>query len=102
MPQKTTIILSDLDSRIEQLIKNDIPYTVRILGKVAIYEFGMPTYYTLRRLAYKDKVILEQIERSNSCDSTGIITSIKFIDDYEPKKWHLEVCDQVFKIRGDR
>ena len=92
---KTTIILSDLDSRIEELTKNNIPYTVKILGKVAIYEYGMPTYYTLRRLAYRDKVILEQTERCNVCDSTGIITSTKFIDDYEPKKWHLDICTQT-------
>lgn len=96
---KNTVVVSDIDSRVDMLKENGIPYTLTILGKVS----GMglndaasqgildSSSYLIRKLEYKDKLIVEQMQRQQDCDFDDHLVSIKFLKSEAPKEWKLEM-----------
>lgn len=101
---KNTVSFSEVDSVINTLSSLEIPYAVEIKDSVlgvgindgVIY--GDDTYYSLRRLVYKDIVILEQIEKDVDCDTDDIIISHRFPKEKEPEDWEYIVCTDKFGI----
>jgi hypothetical protein len=90
---KNTINLSRVDSFIEVLNILKEPYSIAVLKRVtgrglndgAI--FGEERIYDLRRLGFKDKVMLEKITQTADCDSDDIISSELFDWNDEPIDW---------------
>jgi hypothetical protein len=101
---KNTIDLSDIDNAIEILESLGIPYQVTILGKVighgindCIIEYGeqpheiRDKFYIVRKLEYKSKVLIEQMQRTHDCDSHDFFVTLRFKKDEEPKNLPLEI-----------
>ena len=92
---KNTISISEIDNTIELLKELGIEYKLTELGEVVGYglndEYSETDKHKIRKLEYKDKVILEQMVRTEDCDSDDYIRSRKFDKDKFPKKWKIEV-----------
>lgn len=97
---KNTVILSEVNKTIELLKEFGVPYKLKVLKKVVgngnnddLFVGNKETSrkYDVRRLEYKDKVILEQMNRSADCDCNDVIISLKFNKDKVPEKWEPEV-----------
>ncbi len=56
-------------------------------------ESGYPKskYYKIRKLEYKDNVVIEQMVRTSDCDSDDTILSIRFKKGEVPSDWKIEV-----------
>jgi len=82
-----------VDTTIEVLKKLGEPYSLTVLDKLQGYGLNDDddSWYDIRRLEYRDIVILEQMERVNECDSDDIIYSREFTIKNEPKPWPLEI-----------
>jgi hypothetical protein len=92
---KNTRNCSEVDKTIELLKELKIPYKLKVLGTVTGYglndDYAESDKHEIRRLEYKEKVILEQMRRSDDCDEEDIIISKKFNKKKVPKKWKIEV-----------
>jgi len=101
---KNTINRSAVDATIQVLKNLKIPYKLTILGKVIglgsnneVFEEDIkgilhPTnkYYEIKKLEYKDVVILEKIIRNNDYDIDDYIMSYEFKINYVPRNWKIE------------
>ena len=90
---KNTIKISEIDIIINLLQELNTPYKLTILGKVkglGLNDTG-DVYYEIRKLEYKDIVILERMERSKDCDADDVIVSYVFEKDKEPENWKIEI-----------
>jgi len=101
---KNTHNFSFMDKTIEFLKRFEEPYTIKVLGKVRgmglndIYEAGFtddgyPKYkwYEIRKLEYRDRVMLEQMHRTHDCDSDDTLISAEFPKIEAPMNWPLEI-----------
>jgi len=92
---KNTVSASEINKTIELLKELKIEYKLTILGKVEGYglndDYKDDSTYEIRKLEYKDKVILERMVREEDCDSNDYIISKKFDKKKVPKKWKIEV-----------
>jgi len=86
---KNTIDMSNLDSIKEMLDELEIPY--KLENKQSVMGRGLnddsDKYYDLRRLEYRDKVILECMTQTTDCDSDDCLVSYKLDSKDEPKRW---------------
>jgi len=95
---KNTVIVSEIDKTIELLEEFNIKYKLTIIGTVEGYGLnddlnmfdGVSKNYEIRKLEYKDKVIMEQMIRDEDCDANDYIVSRKFDKSKAPKKWKIE------------
>lgn len=100
---KNIINTSAINNTISVLEKLGTPYTVTTLGKVRgrglndkIWmeknedAYPICTIYTLRKLEYKDVVLLEKIIRNSDCDVDDFILSFEFKKGHEPRDWEIE------------
>lgn len=94
--EKLTINKSEIDKTIELLKEFKIKYKLTILGEVIGYglndDIGIDESkkYKIRKLEYKDKIVLEQRVKSDDCDMDDYILSFKFDKNKVPKKWRIE------------
>lgn len=92
---KNTRNCSEVDKTIELLKELKIPYKLKILGTVTGNglndDYAKTDKHEIRRLDYKEKVILERMEQNTECDSDDFIISKKFEKNKVPKKWEIEV-----------
>ena len=72
---------SEIDEKCHILSTLKVPYNVTVLGTVAGIE--------IRRLEYKNKVILEQMQKQE--DGDDVIYSHQFIKGTEPKDWMISI-----------
>lgn len=95
---KNTRNCSEVDKTIELLKELNIKYKVKVLGLVTGYglndDYAKSDKYKIRRLDYKDKVVLEQMRRSDDPDFDDLLISLKFDKDKVPKKWKIEVKNE--------
>ncbi len=91
---KNTVRVSEINKTIELLKEFKVKYKLTVLGKVEGYglndDYKDDSTYEIRKLEYKDKVIIEQMVREEDCDSDDFITSKKFNKNKVPKKWKIE------------
>ena len=89
---KNTVNQSRINSIVDTLIKLNITYTLKEMGSV--FGHGLNDNdsepHSIRRLEYSDYVVLEQMYRTNDCDTDNVISSHEFKKDKEPKNWKLE------------
>jgi len=96
---KNTLILSEVSSIVSLLDELHISYTLTVLGTV--HGRGLNdtlsdrNYYEIRKLEYKDSVVLEQMHRTEDCDADDYIISMRFIKGQEPKTWPLELMAEA-------
>lgn len=92
---KNTLISSEIGNTIKILDRLKVPYTLTDLGTVRgqglndDYE-GIDSY-KIRKLEYGDYVIIEQMRRTNDCDTDDYIVSEEFLKNKAPKEWDLEI-----------
>ena len=93
---KKTINMSQLDAIKNVLDDLSVPYSWTKLANVdgaGANDYLPPglkykmMVYSLRRLVFKNTVILERITRTTDCDTDDIITSHQFNLEDEPKDW---------------
>lgn len=90
---KTTKKTSTIDNTIAFLKRNKIPYFLSPIG-IAIghgLRDNLMNPYSLRRLAFRDKVVLERIERNPDCNEDDYIVSNAFWAHEEPSNWELDI-----------
>lgn len=92
--EKNTFMFSEITPIVRTLIKLKENYYLGILGSVKGLGVndninGIDTY-DLRILIYKGGIILEQMRRTEDCDSDDVIISETFNFDELPEKWPLE------------
>jgi hypothetical protein len=96
---KNTANVSSLNSVVQVLKNLDEHFTVTYMGEVRAMgvndDFCDPPIdvYPIRKLEYRDKVILERMERTHDCDSDDMLVSLTFTKGEEPSEWPLEVYD---------
>ncbi len=90
---KQTINLSTIDKIVTQLKKDDIYYNlsriIRIKGR-GVNDFDMAEdhkVYTLRKLTYKNTVILEKMILIDNMQLDDFIISYKFASNNSPYQW---------------
>lgn len=102
---KNTINLSNLVGYIELLKELEIPFTIEARGSVK----GMGLndndewdeknkcpkmkYYLLSKLSVGNLVFIEQMQRTNDCDSDDYIILLKFNKDEVPDNIPLEITE---------
>jgi len=93
---KNTTSASSIDTTLKVLKELGESYSLKEIGIVTGYGLNddLPNdeskKYKLRRLEYKDKVIIEQIIRNTDCDINDVIISKEFKKGEEPKDFELE------------
>ena len=93
---KNTIFTSKLDSIKEILEELEEECILTEIGTVGGYGAndicgGGMDAYPIRKLEYRNKVVLERMERSHDCDDDDYLVSYTFIKGLEPKDWPVEV-----------
>ena len=102
--EKNTINRSKIDNTIEILKNLKIPYKLTVLGSVIGLGVNDITFeediknmlhkangcYNIRRLEYKDVVVLEKMIRNVESDMDDYIVSFEFKIGNESKEWELE------------
>lgn len=89
---KNTINLSTLAAVKEVLDDLNQFYIFTVEGEVkglGLNDSG-DKKYQICRLEYGDYVVLEQMLRSDDCDSNNMLVSYKFKKDKVPKRWKIE------------
>lgn len=91
---KNTFMFSDITPIVRELIRKKEKYHLFNLGTVNAMGVN-DTYnhiedYNLRILIYSGGVILEQMRRTEDCDSDDCVVSESFNFDEVPDKWALE------------
>lgn len=84
--RKELINLSEIDYVISLLDQSGFDYRIEALGEV---HFNGASY-KMRRLEYKNNVILERTTRGGVNDS-DIIESRNFLKEEEPLDWEIEI-----------
>lgn len=87
---KQTINLSKIDFTIDLLDDLRIVYNLEVLGEVRGGGMNDSGNYKIRKLSFQDTVMIEQMTRSEDCDSDDYLESFKFEKGKEPKRWKLE------------
>lgn len=97
---KDTINVSEIDSTIRVLETLNEPYKLIILGEVM--GLGLndtlghgQEEYPIRKLEFRDKVVLERMDRTEDCDADDYLVSFMFDKNKVPKKWKLEIKEGV-------
>jgi len=92
---KNTLNFSTLDATIKVLKMFSKKYKLTVLGKVKGLglndDYTANDTYTLRKLTFENKIVIEQMQRTYDCDSDDIIVSIEFDKKTFPKKVPLEI-----------
>jgi len=91
---KNTVSYSEINATITVLKELGQEYKLTILGTVPGHGSNdeYKSKYDIRKLEYKDTVIIEQMKRHFDCDSDDIIISFRFTgDDKIPEDWKLEI-----------
>ncbi len=90
---KNTVNLSKINAALEVLNNLAVPYQLTTLDSFigrglndGFFE-DKGNMYDLRRLQYKDKVLLEYVELDRDCDVNDLILSEEFNVGEEPKDW---------------
>ena len=100
---KNTTTSTKIDDTIEVLRENDISYTLEILGEVQARgsndSYTGTEYYSIRKLSYKDYVIIEQMVRHPDCDIDDCIIVENFAKEHEPENWEIDV--EIDELSGD-
>jgi hypothetical protein len=104
---KNTLNLSEVDSVMNTLRDLGEPFVLHVLGEVqgnglnddaweGEGEDAHPVLkmYQIRKLEYKNVVLLEQMQRHPDCDVDDVILSFKFDKIEEPKEWKIEIMLQ--------
>jgi len=105
---KNTINRSTVDGTISVLKNLGTPYKVTILGRVMglglnddIFQEDIKgmlhresKHYEIRKLKYKDVIILEKMVRSGDCDADDYIVSYEFKINNVPKNWKIEETNE--------
>jgi len=86
---KQTINLSKLDAVRDTLEEVGVPFRESVIATFRGAGCNDPDYemYDLKRLAYRDTVILEYVTMDSDCDANDYIQSIQFDLKDEPKHW---------------
>ena len=91
---KNTVSESEINSIIEVLKELDVEYTLETIGKVKGYglndEYNNKEEHEIRKLTYKDFIVLEKMIRTTDCDLNDVIISNKFKKEEAPKEWEIE------------
>lgn len=91
---KNTYSFSDITPLVRELMRRKENYHLGVLGNVLAVgvndNYNNIDDYDLRILIYKGGVILEQMRRTNDCDSDDTIVSSIFNFDEVPENWFLE------------
>jgi hypothetical protein len=94
---KNTFNTSKMAEVVKVLNELGEPYTCTHLGQVRAMgvndSMNDIDVYSIKKLEYRDKVILERMERTHDCDSDDILTSHTFKKGEEPSEWPLEVYE---------
>jgi hypothetical protein len=101
---KNTLNFSQIDAVMQVLRDLGESFVLHVLGEVlgnglndevfnGENEEGYPALrmYQIRKLEYKNIVLLEQMQRHPDCDIDDIIMSFKFIKGQEPTDWKIEI-----------
>lgn len=101
---KNTLNFSEIDATINVLKDIGETFLLDVLGEVqgsglndeqwiGEGEDAHPTMklYPIRKLIYKNTVMLEQMQRHPDCDIDDVILSFKFIIGQEPQDWQIEI-----------
>lgn len=91
--EKMTVNHSELEAVKRTLDKLKVKYKLTTLGTVTGY--GINDYYgrqyAIRKLTFKNTIVLERMLRALDCDLDDIIVSYEFKKGKEPKKWKIEI-----------
>ena len=91
---KNTLFASEIDVMIPQIVAVGRTFSLHELGRVPALglndEEEDRENYPIRRLAWDDHVVLEQMLRSPDCDGTDVVRSVRFRKDNEPQEWPVE------------
>jgi len=86
--------MSAIDGTISILEKLGISYKVtelgRILGLGLNDDYREEKDYPIRKLEYRDTILLEKMMRNSDCDMDDYIISYEFVKGHEPKNWKIE------------
>jgi len=86
--------MSAVDGTISVLKNLGTPYKVTELGRVAGCglndDYREGDDYPIRKLEYRDVVILEKMLRNPDCDIDDYIMSYEFVKGQEPEDWKIE------------
>jgi len=92
---KNTLNFSQIDTIIEVLITLKEKYTLISIGRVKAFGLNdsiLGLYsHCLRKLTYKNQIIIEQMQRTSDCDSDDLIVSLQFTKEKLPKRIPLEI-----------
>jgi len=95
---KNTSVMSQIDNTIKLLISTDTEYELTVLSKIKGLglndEILDKEHYFIRRLSFRDKVMIEQMQRSYDCDFDDHLVSISISKDEEKtfmKDWKAEI-----------
>ena len=92
---KNTIRASEIDTTMKVLTELKVEHTIETIGKVRGYglndDYAKTDIHLIRKLTYKNFVVLEQMVRNTDCDLNDVIISEKFDKDKVPKKWDIEI-----------
>ena len=94
---KNTVVTSTVDSTIQVLERLGESYFLTVLGEVAGQGMNDSDgkIYSVRKLAYRDTVILEQMYETDDCDADDYFMSYEFPAISEPHDWPLIVREVV-------
>ena len=89
---KNTYNLSEVNGIIRTLKGLNVSYKLTVLGKIRGRGLNDDDnqYYSIRKLEYKNIIILEQMIRTTDCDTDDTIISYRFNKKEELKKWKIE------------
>lgn len=92
---KNTRNESEVNSVVRTLKKLGVKYKLTTIGSVQGMglndDYRKSSLYKLRKLEYKDVVLLEKMVRSTDCDSDDVIISKEFKANKLPSEWVLEI-----------
>ena len=96
---KQLSICSKIDAFVEVLELLNEPYE---LIELARYDdpsaWAMPEdTFPIRRLTFKNKVVLEQYKQNNDCDMNDDVVSYTYDIDKEPQDWETKVCIDLYE-----
>lgn len=104
---KNTVVMSDIDSTIKVLEKLGEKYTLTEIGKAKgmglndDIESDDIKFYPIRKLTYRDVIILEQMRRHPDCDSDDCIVSHEFKLSEVPQNWEIDIMEKVEEYNSE-
>jgi len=91
---KNTIRASEIDTTMKVLTELKVEHSIETIGEVTGYglndNYAKTDKHLIRKLTYKNFVVLEQMRREKDCDSNDVIISKKFNKNKVPKNWKIE------------